>query len=596
MIRDSDDAFTRDGRNLHEGARQEMLALQDYFKEKTRQMNREFKELEDVRDVMNCLKEIRERETEIEKEINPIQERYELLILYEHDVPTEEVEELHDLKVQWSKVKKRAYEVSDKLRVLQVPFRNKLLENVVEFIEEVKDFRSDFEKNGPMQPGMQPMDAAEALKTYQRYFEAMERKWNTYAEGEEMFALHITEYPELEQTKRELGLLEKLYSLYTETINTINGYSEILWVDVIANIDGMNEEVGKLQARCKTMPKALRDWDAYNELKRKIDDFLEVLPLLTALSGQAMKDRHWKAVTTATASELNMNPDTFKLANLLEIGTKPGEQTLLSVGEEVEDICGGSGKELQIEVKLKGMAEQWAENKFLFQHFKTKGPVILQAKELGEIMEQLEESQMSLGSMASNRYSAPFREEVQEWIVQLSTVSDVVEQWMTVQNLWVYMEAVFSSGDIAKALPQEQKRFTSIDKNFLKIVNKAWETPNCVECCCNNDLMKELLPHLMEQLELCQKSLTGYLEKKREMFPRFYFCSDGVLLEILSQGSDPHAIVQHLQNVFDSLAAVQFDKQKKNTMTIMVANDAEEVPFSVPLDAKGNVEDYLGQL
>eukprot|EP00961_Rhodomonas_salina_P291110 3931710-Rhodomonas_salina.4 len=27
----------------------------------------------------------------------------------------------------------------------------------------------------------------------------------------------------------------------------------------------------------------------------------------------------------------------------------------------------------------------------------------------------------------------------------------------------------------------------------------------------------------------------------------------------------------------------------------MVANDAEEVPFSVPLDAKGNVEDYLGQ-
>eukprot|EP00961_Rhodomonas_salina_P284554 3846127-Rhodomonas_salina.3 len=46
-----------------------------------------------------------------------------------------------------------------------------------------------------------------------------------------------------------------------------------------------------------------------------------------------------------------MNPDTFKLAHLLEIGSRPGEQTLLSVGEEVEDICGGSGKELQIEVR-----------------------------------------------------------------------------------------------------------------------------------------------------------------------------------------------------------------------------------------------------
>ena len=87
-------------------------------------MNREFKELEDVRDVMTCLREIREREPEIEKEIQPIQERYNLLLMYEHEVPQEEIEELHDLSASWSKLKKRAYDVSEKLRVLQVPFRS----------------------------------------------------------------------------------------------------------------------------------------------------------------------------------------------------------------------------------------------------------------------------------------------------------------------------------------------------------------------------------------------------------------------------------------------------------------------------------------
>lgn len=76
---------------------------------------------------------------------------------------------------------------------------------------------------------------------------------------------------------------------------------------------------------------------------------------------------------------------------------------------------------------------------------------------------------MTLGSMASNRYSAPFREDVTGWIAKLSTVSEIVEQWLMVQSMWMYMEAVFSGGDIVKQLPQEAKRFQNIDKSFSKV-------------------------------------------------------------------------------------------------------------------------------
>lgn len=44
--------------------------------------------------------------------------------------------------------------------------------------------------------------------------------------------------------------------------------------------------------------------------------------------------------------------------------------------------------------------------------------------------------------------------QVQDWISKLSTVSEVIEQWLMVQNMWMYMEAVFSGGDIVKQLPQ----------------------------------------------------------------------------------------------------------------------------------------------
>jgi dynein heavy chain len=89
--------------------------------------------------------------------------------------------------------------------------------------------------------------------------------------------------------------------------------------------------------------------------------------------------------------------------------------------------------------------EEWTEQVLMFEPFKKRGPMYLDKSSTERLLEQLEDAQALLAQMLTSRYVGPLREEAASWAEKLKEVGQVLDQWLEVQDLWQYLEAVFSS-------------------------------------------------------------------------------------------------------------------------------------------------------
>ncbi|XP_016398775.1 dynein heavy chain 5, axonemal-like [Sinocyclocheilus rhinocerous] len=570
---------------LNQKASVGMLEISSFVDGVSKQLQRPISDLDDVRETMAALQEIREAEIRIETTRGPVEESFALLNRHELFFNDGNAEKIDGVVYAWKELNVMAKETQNKLLEIQPQMKAELVAGVEVFQQSVQTFYADYDNSGPGVTGLAPREASDRLQVYQAKFDELWTKFVTFSSGEELFGLPVTEYPDLHRIKRELNLLSKLYSLYNSVIDSVSGYYDILWADL--NIEKINSELLDFQNRIRKLPGALKEWQAFNDLKKTIDDFNETCPLLYMMANKAMMPRHWQRLTDLTGHKFEVEAANFSLRNIMEA-------PLLQNKEDIEDVCISAVKERDIDAKLKDVVTEWSSHQFTFASFRNRGELLLKGSDTSEKVALMEDSLMVLGSLMSNRYNAPFKPTIQQWVQKLSNSSEVIEKWLTVQNLWLYLEAVFVGGDIAKQLPQEAKRFQTIDKSWQRIMQRAHEIPGVIQCCVGDETLQQLLPHLLEQLEVCQKSLSGYLEKKRLVFSRFFFVSDPVLLEILGQASDSHTIQGHLLNLFDNVNRVVFHEKNYDQILSFQSQEGETVNLSEPINAQGNVEAWLG--
>ncbi|KAJ3018931.1 Dynein heavy chain 10, axonemal [Thoreauomyces humboldtii] len=574
------------GKHLNNLARDGLTAIQEKLAAYEADLQREPQTLDDLTFVLNRIADIRSASENIEISYRDIMEAYRTLRMYNIEVDPIELEAGTSLPQTWNNMLLRAKEVDDGLVAVKRQFTETTESQVRAFQADLKKLKDDFTLNGPGAMDVEMDRGLQLLKEAKDTIAVFHARKEDLVRAEKLFNLTITSYPELHDLEVEVKELDKIYELYTEVKEAIGSWSTTLWANLDIGI--LNKGMEMFALRLKRLPKELKQLSPYNVVAEKILTFKDSIPLFSDLKNEALRERHWKKLMDITGKSFDMNPDTFTLERLFAMN-------LHEHSDAIQEIVGGAMKELSIENGIKEVENTWRNLKFTIVKY-LKGTedrgLILGA--IDEIVLTLEDNSMSLQSMGASRFVAAFLPSVQQWEKVLSHIGEVLEVWMVVQRRWMYLESIFiGSGDIRLQLPEEAARFDRIDKTFKKLMSDTAKHPLVLEAC-NAEGRLQLLQSVSNELEACQKSLSDYLESKRNAFPRFFFISDEELLSILGS-HDPKNVQEHIIKMFDNVLKLNFGTGKNEKAIMgMSSSEGETLDFRRITPVEGRVEEWMG--
>lgn len=87
---------------------------------------------------------------------------------------------------------------------------------------------------------------------------------------------------------------------------------------------------------------------------------------------------------------------------------------------------------------------------------------------------------MALATMMGSRFITGVQSSVEYWEKKLALLSETLDEWVTTQRNWMYLETIFGAEDIQRQLPAEAQKFMAIDKAWKNIMKKTHDNPKVI--------------------------------------------------------------------------------------------------------------------
>ncbi|CAL2045248.1 unnamed protein product [Caenorhabditis brenneri] len=320
--------------------------------------------------------------------------------------------------------------------------------------------------------------------------------------------------------------------------------------------------------------------EALLKIGNVLAEFEKLLPVLGAISCQAMKDRHWKMILqdSETSVKVEGNP---LVSELLEMN-------FIEKADKFEQVGAQAEKERVLETSIDKMRSQWKSATFVTH----QGGELLTTELNVQMQAHLARSQTIL----SSPHAFSILDHIRHWLDTLLNLNTFVHLYKKCDARWKKIEGVFSTEDIAYQMPHEFRTFKKISLRWLHINNQITEERPILE---QMDLVQQLNIDLSELEVLFGRMENGfhaYLRKKRAVFPRLFALSDELVLSLICDSREPANCKSYIPLLFPSL--VTFEQNTKMEI-ISVSTKFETISLVKPVNvniSKRHVEKWMHEL
>ncbi|CCW64140.1 unnamed protein product [Phytomonas sp. EM1] len=574
-----------------------ILKLHSNFKQKIQLLNERPKNLSDFADYVEEYKKVKAEMPAIENTISQAESLCEIMDRYQVEFAEDEDKQLKERTLGNSSMVASLHAIFDDVCLKAEEFIEENMPIHIETLEsQVANLEEECAGIRHILSGKEFVTLVDIIETVMEYLDSIMANLDDIATTRAC----LSRYAKLfDYTSLSWAVLEETVSLAKsrkETWTLLDEFSKKVqfWFECPLNelnTEDMEEEVISMLRRSDAANRTIKAKDYEDEivphLLHELHAIRQNMSTIHDCGNKHMSSEHWNKVLKEIVGPMFTYHRGLNLHFLKDHGIFESKETL-------SEQSGLATAQWKVNNDLDVIREIWDAIVINVKPYKNREGVFILA-ELDDIIQQLDDHQVELQTIMASRFAASIRGRVETWIDNLRLVATVLDEWITLQKSWMYLEFIFSSDDIKDQLPEESKSFDKVDRFFCSLTSKAYVTRNVYRICTEDGLLDDI-KHNNELIDHIQKRLEDYLETKRIAFPRFYFLSNDELLSILSDTRNPKAVQPHLPKCFDSIASLIFEGVEYSSILGMVSGEGENVMFTRPIHPVGSVERWLNEV